>query len=194
MRELKVLELFSGTGSVSNAFEKRGHKTFRVDWSKDFYADLYTDIEFLKADTILKMFGRPDVIHLSPDCSTWSMQSISRHRRRDEFGNLVAISEYAKKSDRVDINAMRLLRDLQPYVWFIENPRAAMRKAPWIQWAPRNTTTYCQYLKDLPLEQRRMKPTDLWCNIPDPQFAPPATMAILVTSGHHEALRLVHRG
>lgn len=38
---------------------------------------------------------------------------------------------------------------------------------------PRYTVTYCQYTTDLPLEQRRMKPTDIWTNHPDPKFKPP---------------------
>ena len=33
---MKVLELFAGTRSISKAFEARGHKTFCVEWSKDF--------------------------------------------------------------------------------------------------------------------------------------------------------------
>lgn len=174
MRQLKVLELFSGTGSISNAFERRGHKTFRVDWSDEFNPDLCIDIEKLTADRIVKLFGYPDVVHLSPDCATFSVAAISKHRRKDECGGgLVATSEYARKCDRVDVNAMRILRDLQPALFWIENPRAGMRKADWIQWAPRYTVTYCKYLTKLPLEQRRMKPTDFWTNHPDPDFIPP---------------------
>ena len=173
MRQLKVLELFSGTGSVSKAFERRGHKTFRVDWDQQFHADLYCDIEKLRAKKIVDAFGYPDVIHASPDCATFSVAAISRHRRKNEGGWLDPISDYARKSDRVDVNLMRLLRDLQPSLFFIENPRAAMRKAPWIQWAPRHTLTYCQYMKKLPIELRRMKPTDIWTNHPNPNFAPP---------------------
>lgn len=37
----------------------------------------------------------------------------------------------------------------------------------WMQELPRYTVTYCQY------GEERMKPTDLWCNHPDPKFKPP---------------------
>ena len=33
--------------------------------------------------------------------------------------------------------------------------------------------TYCKYSTDLPLEERRMKPTNIWCNHPNPRFKPP---------------------
>lgn len=43
----------------------------------------------------------------------------------------------------------------------------------WIQHIPRYTVTYCKYTEDLPLEKRRMKPTDIWTNHPEPNFKPP---------------------
>lgn len=36
----------------------------------------------------------------------------------------------------------------------------------------RYTLTYCQYETDRPVEQRRMKPTDIWTNHPNPSFKP----------------------
>ena len=77
------------------------------------------------------------------------------------------ISDYALKCDRTDLNVIRLIVALKPKCWFIENPRAMMRKMPWMAWAPRYTVTYCQY------GDTRMHPTDLWTNIPDPRFKPP---------------------
>ena len=42
----------------------------------------------------------------------------------------------------------------------------------WMQGLPRYTVTYCKYELDKPLEERRMKPTDIWTNHPDPKFKP----------------------
>lgn len=165
---MKVLELFAGTRSIGKAFEARGHEVFSVEWDKQFdNIDLYADIGQLTAQDILDRFGRPDVIWASPDCTTFSVAAISRHRRQNRVtGNLDPISEYAKFCDAVDQNVLALIRELQPLVWFIENPRGGMRKMSWMQGLPRYTVTYCQY------GETRMKPTDIWTNHPAPGFKP----------------------
>lgn len=166
---MKILELFAGTRSIGRAFEKRGHDVYSVEWDKKFPdIDLYADIAGLTADDILQKFGRPDVIWASPDCTTFSIAAISHHRRKNqETGNLDAVSDYAKFCDSVDRNVLRLIQELKPRYWFIENPRGGMRKMTWMQGLPRYTVTYCQY------GDNRMKPTDIWTNHPDPQFKPP---------------------
>lgn len=47
-----------------------------------------------------------------------------------------------------------------------------MRKMDFMSGLPRYTVTYCQYELDKPVEQRRMKPTDIWTNHPEPNFRP----------------------
>lgn len=171
---MKVLELFAGTRSIGKAFEKRGHEVFSVEWNKDFEnIDLYADILTVTAEDIIQQFGRPDVIWASPDCTTFSIAAISHHRRKNpETGNLDPVSEYAKFCDKVDKHVLQLIRDLNPKYYFIENPRGGMRKMEWMQGLPRYTVTYCQYETDKPASERRMKPTDIWTNHPDPRFKP----------------------
>ena len=70
---MKVLELFSGTGQLSNAFKESGHETFTVDWNKDFDSDLHIDIGQLTTEIIIKNFGRPDIIFAAFDCTTFSV-------------------------------------------------------------------------------------------------------------------------
>lgn len=174
MDAVKVLELFAGTRSIGKAFEARGHEVFSVEWDKSFERiDLYADIGNLTVQEILDQFGRPDVIWASPDCTTFSIAAISYHRRKNpETGSLDPISEYAEFCDKVDQHVLELIRELQPEFWFIENPRGGMRKMSWMQGLPRHTVTYCKYETDRPLEQRRMKPTDIWTNHPAPGFYP----------------------
>lgn len=166
---MKVLELFAGTRSIGKAFEARGHEVFSVDWEQSLGGiDLHTDIGELTAQEILERFGHPDVIWASPDCTTFSVAAIGYHRRKDKStGNLVPITEYAKRCDETDQHVLALIKELQPALWFIENPRGGMRKMEWMQGLPRYTVTYCHY------GDTRMKPTDLWTNHPDPRFLPP---------------------
>lgn len=165
---MKVLDLFSGTRSISKAFEARGHDVFSVDYDRSFLANAHWDLEFVTAEQIIEAFGKPDVIWASPDCTTFSVAAISVHRRKNKItGSLDPVTDYARKCDRVDQNVLKLIRDLNPRYYFIENPRGGMRKMEWMQGLPRYTVTYCKY------GETRMKPTDIWTNHPDPQFKPP---------------------
>lgn len=139
---------------------------FSIEWDKSFEnIDMYVDIGQITSNQIKLEFGQPDVIWASPDCATFSMAGISHHRRKNPItGNLDPISEYAKFCDQVDQNVLKLIRELKPKYFFIENPRGGMRKMSWMQGIPRYTVTYCQY-GDI-----RMKPTDIWTNHPDPKF------------------------
>lgn len=166
---LKVLDLFCGTKSIANAFEKRGHEVYTVDWDEQFNPSIVADIGTLTADDIINLCGGiPDVIWASPDCTTFSIAAISHHRTRLESGVLAPKSEYAKICDKVNTNVIKLINELNPKYWFIENPRGGMRKASFIQEINkyRYTVTYCQY------GDTRMKPTDIWTNHPEPNFKP----------------------
>lgn len=165
---MKVLDLFCGTKSVANAFEERGHETYTVDWDERFEATLTADIGTLTVEDIIKLCGGvPDVIWASPDCTTYSVAAISKHRRKTASGSLDPVSEYACRCDEINKHLIDLITGLKPKFWFIENPRAGMRKMDFMQGLKRYTVTYCQY------GDTRMKPTDIWTNHPNPQFKPP---------------------
>ena len=141
---------------------------FSVEWDKDFEnINLYENISKLTAEEILCAFGKPDVIWASPDCTTYSVAAISKHRRKEKNGNLAPISDYARFCDATNAHVVDLIRELSPRFWFIENPRGGLRKMDFMQGLPRYTVTYCQY------GDKRMKPTDIWTNHPNPQFKPP---------------------
>jgi hypothetical protein len=166
---MKVLELFAGTRSISKAFEKRGHKTFSIEWNKDFEnISLYADISTITTKDIIKLCGGiPDVIWASPDCTTYSIAGISHHRKKNNTTeNLDAVSEYAKFCDKTNKHVLNLIQELKPKYYFIENPRGGLRKMDFMKGLYRYTVTYCQY------GDTRMKPTDIWTNHPNPNFKP----------------------
>lgn len=173
---MKVLELFSGTGHISNMFRAEGNKAWKVDWSKDLDANLHIDISTLTKEKILELCdGKPDVIWASPDCTTFSIAATAKgggfkHR---EAGTYAPKTDYAKFCDDIDQHVIDLIAEVKPKYWFIENPRGLMRKMPWMEsiadklpGGVRYTVTYCQY------GGKTMKPTDIWTNHPDPQFKP----------------------
>lgn len=163
---MKLLELFCGTKSITKIFDKHGHDTYTIDYNPELEPDLCIDIMSLTSDMIIEKFGRPDVIWASPDCTSYSIAAISHHRYKEEDGNLAPKSDYAKFCDKVNTHVMKLIKELNPKYYFIENPRGGMRKMNFIKDKPRYTVWYCQY-GDI-----RAKPTDIWTNYPNPQFKP----------------------
>lgn len=164
---MRVLELFAGTRSIGKAFERAGHEVYSIEWDKNFEnIDWYEDIGKITAQDIIERFGKPDVIWASPDCSSFSIAAISHHRKKNpETGNLDPVSDYAKFCDKVDQNVLKLIKDLNPVYYWIENPVGGLRKMTWMQDIPyRYTTTYCQW------GEKRMKPTDLFTNYPNAYF------------------------
>lgn len=173
---MKVLELFSGFECISNAFREKGHECFTIDWDERFPSSMHCDISKLKLEDLPEEWRHPDVVWIAPECTTYSLAAISKHRKKNkENGNLDPISDYAKQCDKTNQYVLELLKELNPKLWFIENPRACLQKMIWMKNLDeyKYLITYCQYSKDLPIEQRRMKPTNIWTNHPNPRFKPP---------------------
>ena len=155
---MKILELFSGTESFSKIARERGHEVFTIDMDRSFNPSLCKDI----LDVEIKDIPfKPDIIWASPPCTCFSVASIGSswignyHPKRVETALGMA---YVLK-------ALKLIKQLEPKFWFIENPRGVLRKMAFMENLPRRTLTYCQY------GEKRMKPTDIWTNstwIPKP--------------------------
>lgn len=165
MKQLKVLDLFSGTQSIAREFRKRGHLTYTVELDKEHEGiDWYANVMEITAQDIIDRFGHPDVIWASPPCEKFSVASIGRYW---EKGSNVPATEESKKALELLEHTVKLIKELNPTYYFIENPRGKMRKMDCMQELHRYTVTYCQY------GDTRMKPTDLWTNHPEPNFKPP---------------------
>lgn len=180
-----VLELFAGSGVLSQTFRERGHKAITVDWNKELpNIDYYIDVSTLTVEDVIKICGRkPDVVWASPDCTTYSIAGIHHHRRKIN-GKLIPISDYAKQCDDYNPKLIKLLKDLD-CIYFIENPVGGFRKMDFVSDLTRYTITYCQY------GHKFQKPTDIWTNHPDPKFKP---MCKRGADCHESAARMSNRG
>ncbi len=151
---LKVLELFSGTATVSRAFREAGHKTITVDLDPSLKSDFCMDVDLLEAGTFLKFGWVPDIVWASPPCNYFSVLNLGKNWNGDRSPK----SDNAKAALRSLDHLVRLIRDLKPKYYFIENPRGMMRKMGALNGRKRYTVTYCQY------GEPYMKPTDIWTN------------------------------
>jgi len=149
-----ILELFAGSRSIGKIANQLGMNVFSVDWQKFDNIDLAIDIGEMKKEDVPFI---PDFVWASPDCTTYTIAAISKHRNGSE-----PKSDYAKKCDSVNQNFISLIKqwlDINPnMIFFIENPRGMLRKMSFMQEFKRHTIWYCQYGDD------RAKPTDIWTN------------------------------
>ena len=147
---MRVLELFAGSRSFGKIAEERGHEVFSIDWKKFDGIDLVIDIEELE-ETMLPWI--PDVVIDGRPCTTYSMAAISHHRNPDGS----AKTEFAAKCDQMN-KKLNLFYKKWGCIYYIENPRAMLRKMKYMKGMNRATVTYCSY------GDTRMKPTDIWSN------------------------------
>lgn len=151
---MKTLELFSGTKSFSKVAKEFGHDTFTVDFDSSLEPDLCCSIFDYK--------DRPkvDVLWASPPCQGFSVAVIGRNWNHDKTPK----TDSARNAMLMVKETMKVIDEIQPTYWFIENPRGMLRKMEWLDaWVKQNggvrhTVTYCQY------GDTRMKPTDIWTN------------------------------
>jgi hypothetical protein len=150
---MKVIELFAGSRSIGKAAEALGLDVWSTDLHPFDGIDLAEDILKLSADDIPHA-GEDTILWASPPCTGFSVASIGRHWV--EPG--VPKTDTARLGMELVQHTLKLIEDIGPRYWFIENPRGMLRKLPIMEGLTRHTVTYCQY------GDERMKPTDIWTN------------------------------
>ena len=156
-----IFDLFSGTGSSTQAFKDAGHTVITFELDDYFEATEHADVFDLTAKDLLARYGQPDFIWASPPCTAFSVASMGHHWG----GGLRAYepkTEAAKVSQELVAHTLKLITELKPTKgWLMENPRGMLRKLPVVANLPRHSVTYCRY------GDKRMKPTDLWGVVPN---------------------------
>jgi hypothetical protein len=152
-----VFDFFAGTGSSTRAFEDAGHTVISFDNDSQFDVTVLADVSQLTASALMERFGRPDFIWASPPCTSFSVASIGHHW----YTTGQPKTWQARVSMELVYHTRQLLETMAPrYGFLIENPRGMLRKLSPVDGLHRQTVTYCQY------GDSRMKPTDLWGEVP----------------------------
>lgn len=145
-----ILELFSGTESISKVAKARGHKVFTIDNNPEHNPDWCMDIKKVESKDIVERFGHPDVIWASPPCHHFSIATHKHWKNKRP-------KKKAKESIKLVSHTLKLIIDLFPTFWFMENPRGRLR---FVLGKPYTTVYYGAY------NHACIKPTDLWGHHP----------------------------
>ena len=129
----KLLELFSGSGSIGKAFRAKGWDVVSLDIDPKTEADIHEDI--LTWDYKSFPVGEFDAIWASPCCTQYSCARTSAATPR----NLDLADSLVKRS-------LEIIAYFQPKTWFLENPATGMLKdRPFMAGIPYEDLDYCCY-------------------------------------------------
>lgn len=121
---MNIVELFSGSGTISKEFERRGHKVFSIDIRQRrgiCEPSLRKDIMDLKVKEI--PFKKVHVIWASPPCDVFSKASGDLHW--DKSGN--PKTEKCLNHIRLLKKTLKFIEKINPDHFFIENPDGRMK-------------------------------------------------------------------
>ena len=175
----RMLDLFSGTGSVGDAFRREGYDVVSVDNNPKYQPTIVADILAwdYKSAYPVRYF---DVVFACPPCTQYSQAKTTGERDLDGADALVE-------------RALEIIRYFGPRLWFLENPRDGLLKTrQCVKDIPSVDVDYCQFSA-----WGYRKPTRIWGgeHIKDvrPRVCDPETCPNMVErpnghKGHRERL------
>ncbi len=122
---MKLVDLFCGGGGSSTGFHQAGFDTkVAIDFAEHCVntfnlnypnTAIQRDISTLRSEPILELAGgKPDFVTASPPCEAYT--SANEHRIKDPYARM-----YDDEVGRLMIHAIRLIGDLEPEFFMIEN-------------------------------------------------------------------------
>ena len=123
---MKVLELFSGTGSVGKCCKQLGWDVVSVDmiFNATHKCDIMEfDYKQYPQDTF-------DIVWASPPCTNYSklQDSWLGRIRKGQIYTKEIQEEEMKQDDKLVLKTLEIIDYFNPHYWFIENPAASKMK------------------------------------------------------------------
>ncbi len=139
---MRLLELFSGTKSVSKVAETFGFDVISLDFKK---ADINCNI--LDWDYTIYQSGYFDVVWASPPCTEYSIAKSTGIRKIDD-------------ANKIGLRTIDIIKYFNPTHYIIENPQTGLLKHQYfMNDLPYVDVDYCKY--GMPYRKR----TRLWNNV-----------------------------
>lgn len=159
----KILELFSGTGSVgkiaSSLFDL---EVISVDMDRKEATHTQNILDF---DYTQYPPGHFEVIWASPPCAVWSRLKNSWIGRTKKDGTLVSKETIHEEINRIGKpivdRTLEIIDYFKPLAWFIENPAGSKMK-DYITGRHNVVISYCRYS-----DWGYQKNTRIWTNVTD---------------------------
>jgi len=158
---MRVLELFSGTGSVGKCCKELGWEVVSVDMI--FNATHKCDI----MDFDYKQYPKDyfDIVWGSPPCTSYSrlQDSWIGRKRNNKIFTKQDIEDMMNESDKLVIKTLEIINYFSPSLWFMENPQTGKLKTrDMVKDLPYYDVDYCMY-SDWGYRKR----TRIWSNKKD---------------------------
>ena len=128
----RMLDLFSGTGSVGRVYQREGFEVTTVDSDPRWGADIQVDVLEWDYKAQFKP-GHFEVIVCGLPCTEFSVALTTRPRNLD-------------LADQLAEKALEIIRYLKPRCWWLESPRWwLLRRRTYMAGLPYINVDYCQY-------------------------------------------------
>jgi hypothetical protein len=142
----RMLDLFSGTGSVGEVFKEQGWEVISLDSNPACKADFTQDI--LEWDYKQFPRGHFQVIAAGIPCTEFSRALTTRPRD-------------LQKGDELALKTLEIIDYFHPQFWYIENPRHGLLSTrPYMTGIPFIDVDYCQFS-----DWGYQKPTRIWGSV-----------------------------
>ena len=127
----RLLDLFSGTGSVGSVYREKGWQVVSLDNDPRWKPEICCDIRMWSFRDLPQ--GYFDVIFAAPPCTEYSTSKTTKERNIAEANSLVMC-------------VLEIIDFFQPTRWMIENPRnGLLKRQSFMQHLPWVDVDFCQF-------------------------------------------------